>query len=93
MHRVLKVIYFLIILGSKLLQKTNPVAFRNSVLMLGEFYHKARLANGQQLTFMATPFTTYLEMLLESAQLQDLKLFTAQVNRKLYISTNYNFNK
>lgn len=57
--------------------------------MLGEFYHKARLANGQQLTFMATPFTTYLEMLLESAQAQDLKLFTTQVTRKYYISIRY----
>ncbi|XP_018579984.1 uncharacterized protein LOC108917725 [Anoplophora glabripennis] len=65
--------------GCKLLQKTNPVAFRNSVQMLGEFYHKARLANGQQLTFMATPFMTYLEMLLESTQSLDLKLFTAQL--------------
>ncbi|CAH2007181.1 unnamed protein product [Acanthoscelides obtectus] len=64
---------------AKQLQKTNPVIFRNSVHLLGEFYNKARLANGQQLQFMATPLLTNLRMLLDTAQLDDLKLFTTQL--------------
>ncbi|KAJ8925440.1 hypothetical protein NQ315_009273 [Exocentrus adspersus] len=63
----------------KFYKKTNPTAFRNSVQMLGEFYNKARLASGRQLTFMAIAVVTYLEMLLESAQPPDLKLFTTQL--------------
>ncbi|KAJ8927018.1 hypothetical protein NQ314_020581 [Rhamnusium bicolor] len=59
--------------------------------MLGEFYNKARLANGQQLTFMATPFLAYLEMLLESGQPQDLELFTTQgVHETLSVQTTHN---
>ncbi|KAJ8947835.1 hypothetical protein NQ318_009980 [Aromia moschata] len=65
--------------GAQQLQKGSPTAFRNSVHMLGEFFNKARLANGQQLTFMASPFISYLEMLLETAQPLDLKLFTTQI--------------
>nr|CAI5864773.1 unnamed protein product [Callosobruchus analis] len=64
---------------AKQLQKMNPVIFRNSVHLLGEFYNKARLANGQQLKFMATPLLTNLKMLLDTAQLEDLKLFTTQL--------------
>ncbi|KAG5861709.1 hypothetical protein JTB14_036471 [Gonioctena quinquepunctata] len=65
--------------GSKLLQNTNPIGFRNSVRILGEFFNKARLANGEPFTFMATPLVSYLEMLLESAQPQDIQLFTSQL--------------
>lgn len=61
------------------MRKTNRVAFRNSICLLGEFYNKARLANGTQLTFMVTPLISYLEMLLEDADILDLQVFTAQV--------------
>nr|CAH7766384.1 unnamed protein product [Callosobruchus chinensis] len=64
---------------AKQLQKTNPVIFRNSVHLLGEFYNKARLANGLQLKFMATPLLTNLKMLLDTPQIEDLKLFTTQL--------------
>lgn len=48
--------------------------------MLGEFYNKARLADGQQFLFMAPALMTYLEMLLESASVADFKLLTIQVS-------------
>lgn len=61
------------------MQAEDPNLFRNSVQLMGEFFNKARLANGQQFSFMATPLLSYLEMLLESAEAVDLKLFTIQV--------------
>ncbi|CAG9864054.1 unnamed protein product [Phyllotreta striolata] len=63
----------------KILNETNPAGFRNYVKMLGEFYSKARLANGQPFSFMVTPLLVCLEMLLESAQLSDLQQFTTQI--------------
>lgn len=61
------------------MRKNNRSAFRNSIRLLGEFYNKARLANGSQLTFMATPLISTLEMLLEDADILDLQIFTSQV--------------
>jgi len=63
----------------KHLQATNPTGFRNSVRMLGEFYHKARLADGRSIKFLATPIVRYFDMLLETAQPADLELFTSQL--------------
>lgn len=68
-----------IISDSSNLRKTNRIAFRNSICLLGEFYNKARLDNGSQLTFMTTPLISYLEMLLEDADILDLQIFTSQV--------------
>ncbi|XP_057669364.1 uncharacterized protein LOC130901784 [Diorhabda carinulata] len=65
--------------GCKIVSKANPTAFRNGVRMLGEFFHKARLVNGQPFTFMLTPLLSYLEMLLESAHALDLQQFTFQI--------------
>ncbi|CAH0550645.1 unnamed protein product [Brassicogethes aeneus] len=65
--------------GCHQLQKSNPIAFRNSIQILGEFYNKARLANGEQFTFMASPLVSYLDMLLEATNVDDLKLFTTQL--------------
>lgn len=67
-------------LGCKQLQRMSPVAFRNSIRMLGEFYHKARLADGRVIKFLAGPVMQYFEMLLDSSQPPDLELFTSQVN-------------
>ncbi|CAG9762262.1 unnamed protein product [Ceutorhynchus assimilis] len=61
------------------IKSTDPHAFRNSVQLMGEFYNKARLANGQQFAFMATPLLSYFEMLLESVDPLDFKLFTIQL--------------
>lgn len=61
------------------LRSSNPNYFRNSILMMGEFFNKARLANGQQFSFMSIPIISYLEMLLESSHSVDLKLFTMQL--------------
>lgn len=54
--------------------------FRNSVQLMGEFFNKARLATGQQFLFMASPLLSYLDMLLDSPEPADLKLFAMQVN-------------
>ncbi|XP_028131801.1 CBP80/20-dependent translation initiation factor-like isoform X1 [Diabrotica virgifera virgifera] len=59
--------------GGKVLQKTNPIAFRNCVRMLGEFFSKARLVNGDPFTFMLIPLVNCLEMLLDSPQVSDLQ--------------------
>ncbi|XP_060536163.1 uncharacterized protein LOC132708071 [Cylas formicarius] len=61
------------------LQTENPVIFRNSVRMMGEFYNKAKLADGKPFSFMAVPLISYLQMLLESADALDLKLFATQL--------------
>lgn len=51
--------------------------------MFGEFTNKARLSDGNQIKFLAEPLIEYLKMLLETAEVEDLELFTAQVS-KLY---------
>lgn len=76
-------IYCLIIASSSI-RKANRTAFRNSINLLGEFYNKARLANGAQLTFMVTPLISYLEMLLEDADILDLQIFTSQVSLNIF---------
>ncbi|GJQ71462.1 hypothetical protein Trydic_g8750 [Trypoxylus dichotomus] len=60
----------------EVLQKTKPNGFRIAVRILSEFYHKARLSTGKQITLLVTPLLCYLEMLLESAQPEDIQLFT-----------------
>lgn len=66
--------------GSTQLQSSNPHMFRNSVQLMGEFFNKARLATGQQFLFMASPLLSYLDMLLDSPEPADLKLFAIQVS-------------
>ncbi|XP_050292691.1 uncharacterized protein LOC126733423 isoform X2 [Anthonomus grandis grandis] len=66
------------------LQSASPNLFRNSVQLMGEFFNKARMANGQQFTFMSAPLLSYLDMLLDSGDCIDLKLFTTQ----LYLNGN-----
>ncbi|XP_066262149.1 uncharacterized protein [Euwallacea similis] len=62
------------------LQSSNPMMFRNSIQLMAEFFNKARLANGQHFSFMATPLLIYLDILLESTDIADLKLFTSQLH-------------
>ncbi|KAI4467102.1 eif4g domain protein [Holotrichia oblita] len=66
--------------GRKQLQQSNPNGFRIAVRILSEFYHKARLATGKQITLLVAPLLSYLEMLLESAQPADIQLFTQQLS-------------
>ncbi|XP_050295025.1 uncharacterized protein LOC126735136 [Anthonomus grandis grandis] len=66
------------------LQSSSPNLFRNSVHLMGEFFNKARMANGQHFTIMSTPLLSYLDMLLDSGDCMDLKLFTTQ----LYLNGN-----
>lgn len=68
-----------IILACSALRKTNRILFRNSVCLLGEYYNKARLPDGNQFTIILRPFISYLEMLLEDADILDLQVFTSQV--------------
>lgn len=72
--------YLIEIVGAKQMPKNNSAAFRNSVRLMGEFYYKARLGNGQQMVFLQVPLLSYMEMLLESANLENIQLFTMQVN-------------
>ncbi|KAF7268433.1 hypothetical protein GWI33_018442 [Rhynchophorus ferrugineus] len=60
------------------MQSSNINAFRNSILMMGTFFHKAKSLVGNQFAFMATPLISYFEMLLESGQVEDLKLFAME---------------
>lgn len=62
------------------MQKKSPIAFRNAVLMLGEYYHKARLSTGGPMYLFTEPLCTYLKMLLESSEEEDLELFALQVS-------------
>ncbi|XP_048523732.1 uncharacterized protein LOC125504954 [Dendroctonus ponderosae] len=64
--------------GSVNLKSAHPNLFRNSVQLMGDFFNKARLANGRQFSFMATPLLSYLDMLLETGDPLDLKLFVIQ---------------
>jgi hypothetical protein len=65
--------------NSNQLQTTSPLMFRNCVHMIGEFYSKAKLANGEPFNFLAVPFLSCLELLLNSKSLPDLVLFTNQL--------------
>ncbi|KAJ3649829.1 hypothetical protein Zmor_021549 [Zophobas morio] len=65
--------------NSNQLQTTNPVFFRNCVQMIGDFYYKARLSNGEPYVFLAVPFVACLELLLNSKTLPDLMLLTSQL--------------
>ncbi|KYB26290.1 hypothetical protein TcasGA2_TC009812 [Tribolium castaneum] len=64
--------------NSNQLQTTNPSVFRNCMLIIGEFFSKARLSDGEPYKFLITPFFSCLELLLESKALPDLILFTRQ---------------
>ncbi|XP_025836599.1 uncharacterized protein LOC108744470 isoform X2 [Agrilus planipennis] len=65
--------------NSKQLQTTDSDCFRNAIRMLGEFFNKARLVDGSQIKFLAAPLLRYFDMLVESAQPEDLELFTVQL--------------
>nr|XP_023013387.1 uncharacterized protein LOC111503334 [Leptinotarsa decemlineata] len=60
-------------------KKTNSVGFRNCVRMLGDFYNKGRMANGDPFPFLVAPLVENLQLLLESGQPQDLQLLTTQL--------------
>lgn len=66
------------------MQKSNPKVFRNTVKMLGDFLHKARLIDGRPIKFLTAPVLQYLDMLLKSGTDQDLQLFTTQVRKQNY---------
>lgn len=68
------------------MQASNPKAFRVAVKMLGDFYHKARLADGQPFKFLSSPMFKYLNMLLGSSAEMDLQLFTVQVEYFIYFT-------
>ncbi|KAK4884171.1 hypothetical protein RN001_000442 [Aquatica leii] len=61
------------------IQQESPAAFRNFVRMLGEFCHKARLADGSSLKLLNKPILDCLEMLVKNAQPADLDLFTTML--------------
>ncbi|XP_044265908.1 CBP80/20-dependent translation initiation factor [Tribolium madens] len=66
--------------NSNQLQTTNPSVFRNCMLIIGEFFSKARLSDGEPYKFLSTPFFTCLELLLDGKTLPDLILFTKQLH-------------
>ncbi|KAF5300875.1 hypothetical protein FQR65_LT09037 [Abscondita terminalis] len=61
------------------LQQENPVAFRNFVRMLGEFFHKARFSDGTSLKLLNKPTLDCLELLVKNAQPSDIDLFTTML--------------
>ncbi|KAL1497502.1 hypothetical protein ABEB36_008453 [Hypothenemus hampei] len=61
------------------LQHLHRNILRNSVLIMGEFFHNARYAGGKQFLFMAPALLTWLNMLLESMDITDIKILTLQI--------------
>lgn len=59
------------------LQTSRPNNFRIAVRILSEFYNKARLSTGKQISVLGLPLVHYFGMLLKSAQPADIQLFIA----------------
>lgn len=65
--------------NSKDLRTSNPSGFRSAVRILGEFFHKARLSTGEQISFLVSPLVCYLKLLLENPEPADTELFASQL--------------